>query len=94
MAQVFQRSQKRISNQPANLVCRKVEESQQRCDLLGERVREEMRRMKKSKSSEVRAMLCGFVSVQLKYGSEVQSSWERVLPSLVSGMDPNALNQH
>jgi hypothetical protein len=92
-ARVSQRNLKRISNQPANVVRRKVEESQQRCDLLGERVREEMRRMKRSKGSEIRAMLCGFVSVQLKYGSEVQSSWERVLPSLVSGMDPNALNK-
>mmetsp|Transcript_5182 Transcript_5182/g.12009 ORF Transcript_5182/g.12009 Transcript_5182/m.12009 type:complete len:431 (-) Transcript_5182:107-1399(-) len=71
---------------------RKVEESARKCETLSERVRSEMEAMKRQKSAELRSMLCGFVRVQVQYGSEVQKSWERVLPSLVAGLDPQALD--
>jgi len=70
---------------------RKVEEAKQRADLLGERVKEELGRMQRARATELRTMLCAFVSVQLKYGAQVQDSWERVLPSILQGVDPAAL---
>ncbi|KAJ1489008.1 hypothetical protein T484DRAFT_1781620, partial [Baffinella frigidus] len=56
--------------------------ARQRAELVGQRITEEMQRLKVRKSTELRTMLCLFVSVQLKHGAEVQESWKRVLPSV------------
>mmetsp|Transcript_4075 Transcript_4075/g.6445 ORF Transcript_4075/g.6445 Transcript_4075/m.6445 type:complete len:420 (+) Transcript_4075:77-1336(+) len=70
---------------------RKVDEARQRAELLGQRIREEMASLERMKAMELRTMLCAFVGVQLKYGAQVQESWQRVLPSIIEGVDPSAL---
>mmetsp|Transcript_55885 Transcript_55885/g.116912 ORF Transcript_55885/g.116912 Transcript_55885/m.116912 type:complete len:329 (-) Transcript_55885:221-1207(-) len=70
---------------------RRADEARARADALAARLRSEMGRFRRAKAEELRAVLCVLVQVQVKFGAELQQSWERVLPSLVSGVDPASI---
>uniref|UniRef100_A0A7S4PBR1 PX domain-containing protein n=2 Tax=Guillardia theta TaxID=55529 RepID=A0A7S4PBR1_GUITH len=80
-----------ITESDVNEARRKVEESKQRAELLGQRLREEMMRLKRMKAVELRTLLFRFVEIQIKNGFVVTESWQRALSSVVNGIDPSAL---